>query len=158
MDDQTLAEVVGRKLAEQNKTITLAESCTGGLVAKMLTDVPGASGYFHYGWITYSNNAKISQLNVPAELLEKHGAVSAEVSVAMAKGAKNIAGADYAIGITGIAGPTGATEQKPLGLVYISVDGPDNCITERYLFAYERKFMRLRTAQTALNMLRNAIR
>jgi PncC family amidohydrolase len=94
-------------------------------LAKMLTDVPGASEYFKYGWITYSNSAKTSELNVHPDLIEKYGAVSEQVAEAMAKGARKKAGADFAIGITGIAGPTGGTEQKPIGLVYISVDSSD---------------------------------
>jgi nicotinamide-nucleotide amidase len=153
-DEQTLAEVVGRELARQEKTIAIAESCTGGTLAKMLTDVPGASEYFKYGWITYSNSAKTSELNVHPDLIEKYGAVSEQVAEAMAKGARKKAGADFAIGITGIAGPTGGTEQKPIGLVYISVDSSDFSETKRCLLSRDRQFTRLRAAQTALNMLR----
>ncbi len=152
--DQTLAEVVGEKLAQQGKTIALAESCTGGLVAKLLTDVPGASRYFTHGWITYSNEAKTAELGVPADLIERHGAVSEQVAQSMAQGARKKAHTDFAIGITGIAGPTGATEQKPAGLVYISVDSGTGCETKRCIFSHERRFVRLRAAQTALNMLR----
>ncbi|MGD8786376.1 MAG: nicotinamide-nucleotide amidohydrolase family protein, partial [Phycisphaerales bacterium] len=138
----------------RKKTIALAESCTGGTVAKMLTDLPGASEYFKYGWITYSNSAKTSELNVNPDLIEKYGAVSEQVAEAMAKGAREKAGADFAIGITGIAGPTGGTEQKPVGLVYISVDSSDFSETKRCLLSRNRQFTRLRAAQTALNMLR----
>jgi len=152
--EQTLAEVVGEKLARQNKTIAVAESCTGGSLAKMITDVPGASGYFTYGWITYSNEAKISELGVPADLIERHGAVSEQVAEAMARGARRKAGTDFAIGITGIAGPTGGTEQKPLGLVYISVDSDSGCQTKCCHFINKRQLTRQRAAQTALNMLR----
>jgi nicotinamide-nucleotide amidase len=152
--EQTLAEVVGKELARQKKTIALAESCTGGIVAKMLTDIPGASEYFKYGWITYSNSAKINELDVSPDLVEKYGAVSEQVAEAMAKGARKKAEADFAIGITGIAGPTGGTEQKPVGLVYISVDSSDFNDTKRYLLSRNRQFTRLRAAQTALNMLR----
>ena len=154
IEEQTLAEVVGEKLARQKKTIAVAESCTGGWLAKLITDVPGASGYFTYGWITYSNEAKISELGVPAELIEKHGAVSEQVAEAMARGARGKAGTDFAIGITGIAGPTGGTEQKPIGLVYISVDSDSGCQTKRCLFINKRRLTRQRAAQTALNMLR----
>ncbi len=153
-EEQGLAEVVGEKLAQQNKTIAVAESCTGGWLAKLITDVPGASSYFTYGWITYSNDAKISELGVPADLIEKHGAVSEHVAEAMAKGARSKAGTNFAIGITGIAGPTGGTEQKPTGLVYISVDSDSGCETKRCNFIQKRQFTRLRAAQTALNMLR----
>lgn len=153
-EEQSLAEVVGEKLARENKTIAVAESCTGGWLAKLITDIPGASRYFTYGWITYSNDAKIAELGVPADLIEKYGAVSEQVSQAMAKGARKRAGTDFAIGITGIAGPTGASEQKPVGLVYISVDSDSGCQTERCLFIQKRDFTRLRAAQTALNILR----
>jgi len=161
--EQSLAEVVGEKLAQQNKTIAVAESCTGGTLAKLLTDIPGASGYFTYGWITYSNDAKISELGVPADLIEKYGAVSEQVAEAMARGAREKAGTDFAVGITGIAGPTGASEQKPVGLVYISVDTSNGCETKRFIFPSkacprakrrDRNSVRLRAAQTALNMVR----
>ena len=152
--EQTLAEVVGEKLAQQNKTVAVAESCTGGAVAKLLTDVPGASRYFTHGWVTYSNTAKTAELGVPAELIEKHGAVSEQVAGAMAKGARERSGADFAIGTTGIAGPTGGSEQKPVGLVYISVSSANEHETKRFVIPGDRNFIRLRAAQTVLNMLR----
>jgi len=152
--EQTLAEVVGQKLAQQKKTIAVAESCTGGTLAKLLTDIPGASRYFTHGWITYSNSAKTSELGVPSDLIEKHGAVSEQAAQAMAQGARKRAGTDFAVGITGIAGPTGGTEQKPVGLVYISVDSDNRCETKRFIISGDRDFIRLRAAQTALNMLR----
>jgi len=153
-DDQTLAEVVGAKLAQQKKTLAVAESCTGGTLAKLLTDIPGASRYFTHGWVTYSNTAKTSELAVPADLIEKYGAVSEQVALAMAQGARAKARTDFAIGITGIAGPAGGTEQKPVGLVYISVDSHNGCDTKSCLFSGDRRFIRLRAAQTALNILR----
>jgi nicotinamide-nucleotide amidase len=153
--EQSLAEVVGEKLAQQNKKIAVAESCTGGTLAKLLTDIPGASGYFTYGWITYSNDAKTSELGVPAELIEKYGAVSKQVAEAMAQQARKKADTDISIGITGIAGPDGGTEQKPVGLVYISVDTSNECETKRFIFpSKDRNSVRLRAAQTALNMVR----
>lgn len=153
-EDQSLAEVVGEKLARQGKSVAVAESCTGGLIAKLITDVPGASEYFTRGWVTYSNDAKSSELGVPSELIERHGAVSEQVAQAMAQGARRKARTDFAIGITGIAGPGGATEQKPAGLVYISVDSDQGCDTKSYVFTHDRCAVRLRSAQTALNMLR----
>ena len=153
-DDQTLAEVVGRMLAQQKKTISVAESCTGGCLAAMLTDVPGASEYFTHGWVTYSNSAKINELGVPDELIRKHGSVSSQVAEAMAQGAIKKAAADFAIAITGIAGPAGGTEQKPVGLVYICVDSDNHCETKRFIFSHNRASIRRRAAQTALNMLR----
>jgi len=153
--EQSLAEVVGEKLTQQNKTIATAESCTGGTLAKLLTDIPGASGYFTYGWITYSNDAKISELGIPRELIDKYGAVSEQVAEAMARGAREKSGTDFAVGVTGIAGPTGASEQKPVGLVYISVDTSNGCETKRFIFpSKDRNSVRLRAAQTALNMVR----
>ena len=152
--EQTLAEVVGEKLARNKKTLAVAESCTGGVLAKLLTDIPGASRYFMYGWVAYSNQAKIRELGVPDDLIQKYGAVSEQVAEAMAQGARRKAGTDFAIATTGIAGPTGGSEQKPVGLVYIAVDSDGGCETAHYLFSHDRDFIRLRAAQTALNMLR----
>ncbi len=152
--EQTLAEVVGERLSRLGKSVAAAESCTGGLLAKLITDVPGASEYFSRGWVTYSNEAKTSELGVAAELIERYGAVSEQVAGAMAHGAREKARTDFAVGITGIAGPGGGTEQKPAGLVYISVDSDRGCDTKRCVFTHERRFVRLRSAQTALNMLR----
>lgn len=151
---QSLAQVVGEGLARQNQTIAVAESCTGGLLAKMLTDHSGATRYFRSGWITYSNEAKIRELGVPDELITQHGAVSEHVAESMARGARKKADTDFAIGITGIAGPTGGTEQKPVGLVYISVDSERENQTVGYNFSHDRRAIRRRAAQTALNMLR----
>jgi len=153
-DEETLAEVVGVKLREQGKRLAVAESCTGGLIAKLLTDVPGSSDYFTYGWVTYSNEAKIRQLGVDGALIEKHGAVSEEVARAMAKGARDRADTDFAIGVTGIAGPGGGTGQKPVGLVYIAVDAGEELEVQRYIFSHTRGHIRYRAALTALNMLR----
>jgi nicotinamide-nucleotide amidase len=152
--EQTLAEVVGAKLAQLKKTIAVAESCTGGTLAKLLTDIPGASRYFKQGWVTYSDAAKIKELGVEADLIKKDGAVSNTVAQAMARGARKRAGTDFAIAITGIAGPSGGSEQKPVGLVYISVDSDSGCETKRFIFSQSRDFIRLQAAQTALNMLR----
>ncbi len=152
--EQTLADVVGQKLAQHKKTIAAAESCTGGTLAKLLTDVPGASRYFTHGWVTYSNESKIGELGVPAELIEKYGAVSEQIAESIARCARKKAGTSFAIGITGIAGPTGASEQKPVGLVYISIDSDVGLETGRFIFSGDRESIRLRAAQTALNMLR----
>jgi nicotinamide-nucleotide amidase len=155
LDEQSLAEVVGRKLLEEKKTLATAESCTGGLIAKMITDVSGSSGYFTHGWITYSNEAKISEIGVDKELIEKYGAVSSEVAKAMAAGARKKAHSDYAIAVTGIAGPQGGNEKKPVGLVYISIASDKGVDTEKFLFGpRNRDFIRLRTCQNALNLLR----
>jgi nicotinamide-nucleotide amidase len=156
-DDQTLAEVVGQRLVELKRTLAVAESCTGGLLAKLITDVPGASRYFTRGWVTYSNEAKTEDLGVSAELIERYGAVSKQVAQAMAQGARRKAGSDYAVGITGIAGPDGGTERKPVGLVYISVDYRDVTETSHYTFPADRCYTRMRAAQTALDMLRTRL-
>lgn len=153
-DEQTLAEVVGQELARQNKTVAVAESCTGGLIGKLITDIAGASGYFSRGWIAYSNLAKVEELGVSADLLEKYGAVSEQVASAMAKSARRKAKSDFAIGVTGIAGPTGGSVEKPVGLVYIAVDSEAGCQAERFVFSHNREFIRLRAAQAALDMLR----
>lgn len=155
--EQSLADVVAEKLTQQKKTIATAESCTGGLLAKLLTDLPGASSYFMCGWVSYSNEAKVNELGVPEQLIEKYGAVSEKVAEAMAEGARKRAGADFAIGITGIAGPTGASAQKPVGLVYISLVSEGQSETKHFLFAKDRGSVRLRAAQTALNMLRREL-
>lgn len=152
--DQTLAGVVGPRLAEQHKTLAVAESCTGGLLAKLITDIPGSSRYFACGWVTYGNEAKNRELGVPMAVIEADGAVSEPVAAAMAQGARSNAGVDLAVGITGIAGPDGGSEQKPVGLVYISVCGHDGTDTSRNIFSHDRSSVRLRAAQTALNMLR----
>ena len=155
LDEQSLAEVVGKKLLEQKKTLALAESCTGGLIAKMITDVAGSSGYFTYGWVTYSNEAKISELGVEKSLIEQFGVVSSEVAQAMAAGARKKANSDYAIAVTGIAGPQGGSEEKPVGLVYIAIASAEGIDTEQFLFGpRNRDFIRLRTCQNALNLLR----
>lgn len=154
VEDQSLAEVVGEGLTRMGKTLAVAESCTGGLLAAMITDIPGSSRYFTYGWVTYSNDAKSRELDVPADLIEKYGAVSEQVARAMAQGARRRAGTDYAIAITGIAGPGGGTEQKPVGLVYIAVDNQGGTDTSRHVFSFDRSSVRLRAAQTSLNILR----
>jgi len=154
VDDQTLAEVVGQQLAARHKTIAIAESCTGGLLGKLLTDIPGSSAYFTQGWITYSNKAKVEQLGISPNLIEKYGAVSEQVASAMAIAAKQKARSNFAVAITGIAGPAGGSEQKPVGLVFISFCDDRTCRTQRFLFSHTRDSIRLRAALTALNMLR----
>jgi PncC family amidohydrolase len=121
----------------------------------MLTDVPGSSDYVMAGWVTYSNDAKIRQLNVPERLIEEFGAVSEPVARAMALGAAKKSGADMAVGITGIAGPDGGSEAKPVGLVYIGVCQGSECFVEECRFgATNRDFIRRRAALTALNLVR----
>lgn len=121
VDEESLAEAVGRLLAERGLTLSTAESCTGGLVARYITDVPGSSRYFGMGFVTYANEAKVRFLGVPEELLAAHGAVSEPVARAMAEGALQRSGADVAVAITGIAGPDGGTPVKPVGTVWFAL-------------------------------------
>lgn len=163
-DEQTLEEVVGRMLREKNLTLAAAESCTGGLIGKMVTDIPGSSEYFTSGWITYSNQAKNSELGVDFQLIEQYGAVSEQVALAMAEGALKKSGSDIAVGVTGIAGPGGGTEEKPVGLVYIAVVFDDNTSAAdkrqvvRRVFSHSREYIRRCAALTALNMIRCGIK
>jgi PncC family amidohydrolase len=120
----------------------------------MLTDIPGSSEYFSQSWVTYSNKVKTELLDVPEKLLREYGAVSEETAETMAKSAKKKAPADFAIAITGIAGPTGGSEHKPVGLVYISIAGGDFVNTQRFIFSGSRDTIRKRTANSALNLLR----
>lgn len=157
-DSQELAEAVGGLLRERGKTLATAESCTGGLIGKLITDIPGSSDYYTTGWVCYSNEAKTAQLEVAASLIEKYGAVSEEVARALAAGAMKHSAADYVLATTGIAGPGGETEQKPVGLVYIAVGDKQNIGVNRYIFPGSRERMRLRSALTALNLLRLKMR
>jgi nicotinamide-nucleotide amidase len=155
--EESLAMVLGRRLAERKMTIATAESCTGGLIASMLTEMPGASEYFKYGWVTYSNDAKKSELGVPVRIIKRYGAVSEQTAEAMAEGARKKAKADIALAVTGIAGPTGGTKKKPIGLVYITVAMKGRQETQRFIFSGDRDFIRHRAAKTAFNMARLAI-
>ncbi len=153
-NDGTLEASVADLLHTKQQTIATAESCTGGLLAKLLTDVPGSSTYFLRGWVTYSNQAKTQDVNVPAALIAKHGAVSMAVAAAMAAGARERAATHWGIGITGIAGPGGGTTEKPVGLVWIALAGMDGTLARRFIFPGERNQIRQRAAQMALALLR----
>ncbi len=153
----SLEETIARLLSERRETLAVAESCTGGLVANKLTNVPGSSDFFERGIISYSNRAKISVLGVPGELIEKYGAVSAQVAEAMAEGVRKAAGTDYGISVTGIAGPTGGTVEKPVGLVYIGYADKNGAISEKHNFADDRLGNKQRSAQAVLNLLRKRI-
>ena len=138
---------------ERGLTVALAESCTGGLVAAAITEIPGSSGYFLGGVVSYSNEAKEALLDVPSALLEAHGAVSAEVAGAMAAGARARFGADLAAGVTGIAGPDGATDEKPVGLVFLGIATAAEVGAIRQHFAGDRTDVREAAALRALEML-----
>ncbi len=154
VDDETLEYSVAALLKKRNKTIAVAESCTGGLVSDKLTDIPGISEFFLEGVIAYSNKAKVDMLGVTEELILKHGAVSPQVAQSMAEGIKKRASANLGVGITGIAGPTGATKGKPVGLVYIAVAGDDRVEVKECRFRGSRLDIKNFSANTALNMIR----
>ncbi|CAN5304128.1 competence/damage-inducible protein A [soil metagenome] len=154
---ETMEEVVGKLLTEQNKTLAVAESCTGGLIGERLTDVAGSSAYFIEGAVTYSNESKIRTLDVSPQLIENHGAVSAEVCEAMAKGMREKAQTDYAISVTGIAGPSGGTEEKPVGLVFVGYADENEVKSIKINLPGDRYLIRWRSSQFALDLLRRKL-
>jgi nicotinamide-nucleotide amidase len=155
---ETMEEAVVRIARAAGKTVATAESCTGGLVANRMTNVSGSSEMFRYGWVTYANEAKTKELGVPVELLDRHGAVSSEVAQAMATGALRASGADVAVAVTGIAGPTGGTPEKPVGLVYFAIARADGqtLVVERTL-SQVRETFKYMASQIALDLLRRAL-
>jgi PncC family amidohydrolase len=134
-------------------TVGTAESCTGGLIGHALTGIAGSSDYYLGGVISYSNEIKIGLLDVPAEAIERHGAVSAQVAVAMAEGARERLGCDFAVSVTGVAGPTGGTEAKPVGLTYVAAAGPDGHQVRRHQWAGDRATNKEHSATAALELL-----
>ena len=150
---QQLVRDLAEKLRESRQKICTAESCTGGLIAKTLTDLTGSSDWFERGFVTYSNEAKIDMLEVPAVLIEQQGAVSEAVASAMVKGALEHSLADYAIAVTGVAGPGGGSDEKPVGTVWIGVGSKDYQLVRRYVFDGGRQTVRLSTMETALGIL-----
>lgn len=149
-DEETLELVIGRKLSHRNLTIALAESCTGGLVTDRLTDIPGSSRYLIGSLISYSNQSKRDILGVPEQVLTTYGAVSEETALAMAKHVREIFMTDFGVGVTGIAGPDGATATKPVGLVYIAITGTQRSECIRFQFSGQRKDIKQRAASAAL--------
>jgi nicotinamide-nucleotide amidase len=157
-DQRSLEEVIVDLLTERRETLACAESCTGGLLANRITNIPGASEIFLGGYVTYANAVKSSALGVAPALLATHGAVSWEVAGAMAVGARANAGADYALATTGIAGPGGGTEQKPVGTVFIAFAGKTGePLVEHHRFPTDRKTFKDLVCQTALNLLRRQL-
>jgi len=153
-DNDTLESVVGEMLTKRGKTLAIAESCTGGLIANRISNVSGSSAYLKMGVVAYSNRTKTDLLGVPLEKLKKYGAVSKEVALEMAKGIKNISKADISIGITGIAGPKGRTKKKPVGLVYIAVVSDKIKMAKKCFFTGNRREIKHQASTTALNLLR----
>jgi len=150
----TLSEALGRILLEKEKTLSTAESCTGGWIGKLLTDASGSSAYYRGGIIAYANEIKVAQLGVEESTLEEKGAVSEEVACQMASGVRLRFKTDYGIGITGISGPTGGSEEKPVGLVYIGISDKETTSATSFVFGRQRAGNREWSAHMALNLLR----
>lgn len=148
-----LASSIGAKFRDSGRTVAVAESCTGGKLSDLITEVPGSSAYFLGGVVAYSDEAKVGLLGVNRRTLETKGAVSDEVASMMASGARAQFGADIGVGITGIAGPTGATPDKPVGLVYINVGSAREAMSERNVFSGDRSSVKKQAVEKALEML-----
>lgn len=144
---------IGALLQAQGLSLVTAESCTGGLVAHRITDVPGSSAYFLGGFVTYANEAKEELLGVRHETILSHGAVSEETALEMARGARQRMGADLGISTTGIAGPTGGTPEKPVGLVYVALSAPDVELCRRHVWQGDRLANKEQSAEASLQLL-----
>jgi len=153
-ENTTLADVLVNMLIERDLTLVTAESCTGGLIAKRLTDVPGSSSVVKGGWVTYANEMKTQELGVPQDMLIKHGAVSEPVALQMAQAARQQAKSDFAISVTGIAGPDGGSKDKPVGTVWLAIADRNTVTARRFAFLGTRQTIRDRTAKMACQMLR----
>ena len=146
--------IIGRLFRKRGWRLSIAESCTGGLIGHRITNVPGSSDYFDGGVITYSNDAKIELLKVPEETIAAYGAVSRQTAVAMAEGIRKLRGIEVGIGVTGIAGPAGGTEAKPVGLVYIALSSHVRVECKEFRFHGDREMIKLQASEAALSMLR----
>jgi nicotinamide-nucleotide amidase len=156
--DETLEEIVVRLLTKRNQTLATAESCTGGLIANRITNVPGASRVFIAGYVCYANQAKINMLDVDPKVVERHGAVSESVARALAEQARACAGCDYALATTGVAGPTGGSPEKPVGTVYIALASAElETIVKKFFFPTDRETFKQLAAQSALDLLRRKL-
>ena len=152
-DRQALVQNVADQLLENRQTVCTAESCTGGLIAKTFTDLAGSSDWFERGFVTYSNAAKNEMLAVPASVIEDYGAVSEAVATAMASGALRHSKADYSVAVTGVAGPGGGSDDKPVGTVWIAVASAGQMVARRFQFEGDRQAVRAATMQSALELL-----
>ena len=155
---QPIIQQIHKLLIKNKKTLSLAESCTGGLLSYFLTSISGSSQYFILGVIAYSNAAKTSILKIPRKIIFKNGAVSSKVARLMASSVKKLAKSDFGIGVTGIAGPGGGSKSKPVGTVFIAVDGPAKKICQRFSFKGSRLAIKKAAAQMALRLLKDACR
>lgn len=158
MMEEALAKEIGELLRERSKTLAVAESCTGGLLGHLITTVPGSSDYFLGGFITYTNAAKTQFLDVPSQTIEQHGAVSEETARAMAAGARQRFGSDFALSITGIAGPGGGSAEKPVGLTWIGFSSGSATRATRYVFQGDRTANQRAAASQALSILLNVLK
>jgi nicotinamide-nucleotide amidase len=156
-DDTELEDAIGNLLRERKLTMAIAESCTGGLIADRITNVSGSSEYFERGIITYSNKSKIDELGIPSELISQHGAVSQKVAEAMALSIRTTSNVDIGISTTGIAGPTGGSPEKPIGLVWIGYSDKEGTFALQFNFGGERRIIKERAAQAALELMRRRI-
>lgn len=156
-DAETIDTVVAELFKKTGATLALAESCTGGLIAKRITDISGSSAYFLQGLVTYSNFSKVQLLGVPQQLLEKKGAVSAEVAMAMAQGARDRSESELALAVTGIAGPEGSTAEKPVGTIFMALADETSCLVRHFKFHGDRGQIRLITSFVAMNWLREKL-
>jgi nicotinamide-nucleotide amidase len=154
-EEKTLEEVIAGLLTKKKLTIAIAESCTGGLITNRLTDVSGSSDYLERGLVTYSNAAKISMLGVPAEIIEKHGAVSQQTALLMAEGVRKLAGTDLGLSSTGIAGPSGGSNEKPVGTVYLALSDSSRTICRHHTFRWDRQRNKDIFSEAALFLLKN---
>jgi nicotinamide-nucleotide amidase len=152
-DSVTSVQAVADRLLKHRQKVCTAESCTGGLIAKTFTDLAGSSDWFERGFVTYSNAAKTDMLAVPASLIEDYGSVSEAVATAMASGALRHSQADYSIAVTGVAGPGGGSDDKPVGTVWIALASAEQMVARRYQFDGDRQAVRAATMQTALELL-----
>jgi len=152
-DVDTLIAQLAAQLSEKKLMVATAESCTGGLIAKSLTDLAGSSDWFERGFVTYSNAAKIEMIGVPESVIAEYGAVSEAVANSMASGARHHSAAECSIAVTGVAGPAGGSDEKPIGTVWISVAIKDQVFTQKYLFAGDRDAIRQATMLQAIQNL-----
>ena len=156
-DIEPIEEIIGRMLRKRGWMLSIAESCTGGLIGHRITNVPGSSDYFDGGVITYSNESKMELLKVPEETIITYGAVSRQTAVAMAEGIRKLRGVEIGIGVTGIAGPAGGTAAKPVGLVYIALSSPVRVECKEFRFDGDREMIKLQASEAALNMIRRLL-
>ena len=155
---QLLLQKIGNIFNKKNWTLAVAESCTGGLLSDLITDLPGSSKFFLGGVIAYSNQVKSDLLNVSSEMLKTNGAVSSEVALSMSLGIRNLLNSSVGVAITGIAGPDGGSEEKPVGLVYIAVTTPYVEVEERFDFSGTRREIKIQAAKTALELIIQALK